>query len=597
MAALAALAGAAPTALAENSPLVTGHPDLTVAQAISSKQVLACFDQILATPTGFNDSSFFLQGYAESRKTGVPGLTIINETSIGGGMCVVALFGGPGDVRSFSRVVVLANAVNSAVPGGGGAANVQGAVPLLGGVQPNGVGVTLRPQLITATPSGSTAVFDFDQPLSTVAAGAKFGFYTNAGDTAFHAGTVSGFAGASATVTFSPADAALLGPAVRLVVGEGSVTDIYGLSNPIGVVGPPTLRLDLAASTGPTPGSGIRYHFDFNKAITGSEVPCPSKFTLYDAIGVRYTAVGTPTISADFKSVNLSFVADTTGGDVSEITLATVAADALNPCGAAGTAPLNSEGAVGFPGNSAPAGSTSGPDLIAFRIDRGTGATSFVFDAPVSSTAIVPSAFHLVDRGAALTAPPNQGSAGILGLGGTPSGPQISVGPSDTVNVNFAVPTSTLALFPGPPDLTAVRSAIGVTVDEGAVADLTTAVASSLGSLGVTPVATPTGPTRPPAPPVPVVAVTPTTSKPLSTKPVSKSCRRVVTVHLRSLISRNVRSATATVNGKKVKVSKGLTVTVSFANYAGSKAVVLRVRGKLANGRSQSKSRFFKNKC
>ncbi|MGI8803955.1 MAG: hypothetical protein ACR2KV_17635 [Solirubrobacteraceae bacterium] len=375
MAVLAVLVGPA-SALADSSPLATGRPNLVAAQAISATQVLACFDEVLATPINLTDARFYLQGYPEATKTGgAGGLMLSNATSAGGGRCVVALYTGPGDARDFSRLVVLAGAVNAFVPGSGGSPNVQDAVALLG---------------------------------------------------------------------------------------------------------------------------------------------------------------------------------------------------------------------------SANAGATTGPDLTSFRIDRSTGMVSFVFDQSVSTAAgaTLASAFHLVDGSAGLTAPPAQIQCTL----GPPAAPQFTLGPANTVNVNFAVPTCTLlGAFPGPPDLAAVRSAVGVTVDEGAVTDAAAAaLVNPVGSLGVTPSTTPTGPTIPPATPIPTL---PTPTTPAVTRPTTRTCKRVVTLHLLTTVSRNLRSATATVNGKKLVVSKALTVTVNFGKYAGTKSLVVKIKGKLKNGRTVTRTSTYKNKC
>jgi hypothetical protein len=164
------------------------------------------------------------------------------------------------------------------------------------------------------------------------------------------------------------------------------------------------------------------------------------------------------------------------------------------------------------------------------------------------------------------------------------------------VNVNFSVPSCLLNLLPGTPDTTAARTAVGVTVDEGAVRDATTADPSPLGSLGVpgAPAGT-SGPTTPPAPSVPALT---TPAKPgTTTKPPTKACKRVVTIHLTASVSRNLRSATATVNGKKATVSKKLTITVTFSKYPGAKSIVVKIKGKLKNGRSISRTKTYKNKC
>ncbi|MCA1689063.1 MAG: hypothetical protein LC720_01005, partial [Actinobacteria bacterium] len=167
--------------------------------------------------------------------------------------------------------------------------------------------------------------------------------------------------------------------------------------------------------------------------------------------------------------------------------------------------------------------------------------------------------------------------------------------PADTVNVNFSTPTSLLGLLPGPPDVSATRNAIGVTVDEGAVSDATTGVVNPVGSLG-SPVAT-TSPVTPTVPPVPTVPVLP---KPATATPkpaVKAACRRVVTIHLLSSISRKLRSATVTINGKNATVSKKLTVTVTFSKYPGVKSIVVRIRGRLKNHRSIIRTKTYKSKC
>jgi len=70
-----------------------------------------------------------------------------------------------------------------------------------------------------------------------------------------------------------------------------------------------------------------------------------------------------------------------------------------------------------------------------------------------------------------------------------------------------------------------------------------------------------------------------------------------VTIHLLTSVSHNLRSATATVNGKKVKVSKTLTLTIPFANYKGSKTIVAKITGKLKNHHTVKTTRSYKSKC
>ena len=588
--------GPAPAAVADSSPLLTGHPDLVAAAAVNPKTVIACFDQILAAPISFTDANFFLQGYTESRRTGTPGLTLSSEAAASGGKCVVAAFTGPGDARSFSLLVVRSGAVQASVPGGIGATNVQGSVPLVGDVLPNGLGTTVRPQLIAATPSAAAVAYAFNEPLTTAPGTTSFGFYTSA-DSAFHAGTVTGFApGQTVNVSFAAPDAALLATATRFVVKEGAVGDAYRAVNPIGAVGGATSRIDLAASTGQTAAGALTYHFDFDKQIPLTATVCPAGFAVFDASGVRYgPAMGsTPTISADRLSVTLAFAPDVAGGDPAQVTLATVAAGALDGSSCAtATAPLASEGVTGLPGVAAKAGLTSGPDLQSFTINKSTAIVSVVFDAPVASVDVT--RFHLVDNSGGLTPTPSQAFP-CLALGATPA-PQFTVGPTtNQVNVNYSIPTCLLSLLAGPPDVSSVMRTVGITVDEGAVSDAATTVVNPLGSLGITPTG-PTGPTGPTVPPVTTTPTTPTTpTKP--TKPTTaKPCHRTVTIHLLSTVSRNLRSATVTINGKKATVSRKLTVTINFAQYAGVKTIVVKIKGKLKNRHSLSTSRTYKNKC
>ncbi len=589
--------GAAPGAMADSSPLLTGHPDLVAAAAVNPKTVIACFDQILAAPLSFADANFFLQGYTEPRKTGAPGLTLASEAPASGGKCVVAAFTGPGDARSFSTLVVRAGTVSASVPGGIGASNVQGSVPLVGDLLPNGVGATVRPQLTAATPGAAAVAYAFNEPLTTAPGTTSFGFYTSA-DSAFHAGTVTGFApGQTVNVSFAAPDAALLATATRYVVREGAVGDAYGETNPTGAVGAATNLLDLATSTGQSAAGGLSYHFDFDKTIPLTAAVCPAGFALFDASGVRYgPATGsTPTISVDRRSVSLTFAPDVAGGDPAQITLATVAAGALDASSCAtATAPLASDGVARLPGVAAPAGLTSGPDLQSFTINKSTAIVSFVFDAPLASSVDV-TRFHLVDNSGGLTPAPNQAFP-CLALGAT-AAPQFTLGPAaNQVNVNYSIPTCLLSLLAGPPDVSNVMRTVGVTVDEGAVSDAATSAVNPLASLGVTPTA-PTGPTGPTVPPVtitPPPATTPTTP----TKPgATKACHRTITIHLLTTVSRNLRSATATVNGKKVTVSKKLTVTVNFAQYPRVKSIVVKIKGKLKNHHAISTTRTYKNKC
>jgi hypothetical protein len=288
--------------------------------------------------------------------------------------------------------------------------------------------------------------------------------------------------------------------------------------------------------------------------------------------------------------VTLDFVAQAAGGDADQITLATVAADAIDAASCSPVAPavpvsLNSEGTASLSGATDHPGLTSGPDLINFTIDKTNGNVLFDFDAPVetASGTIDPAAFHLLDGNGNLTSPPDQGGNGLLGEPAT--GPQFSVNPNtpNEVVVDFAAPTSALGVLAGSPNLSAVDNAVGVTVDEGAVADATTGDLSPIETLGVTPPAptptpTPT-PTVPPAPPVPTVPplVIPTTPAKTTTGCVT---HRVITLHLLVSVSARLKSATATVDGKAYPVSKKLVITIPLSKYEKVKTVTLKIKGK-----------------
>ncbi|HEY5197836.1 MAG TPA: hypothetical protein VIJ51_12505 [Solirubrobacteraceae bacterium] len=601
-AAIAGVFAFAAPALADSSVISTSHPELTGASVLGSKAILACFDKSLATNFNINNQDFYLQGYDEGRTTGITGqsdLSIQGVAATGtGNQCVTVSFSGTGDVRTYSDVTVLQGTVTS-TPAAGAQVNVQGSVPLSGSLFPNTPGTTLRPQLISAAVATSTtAVYNFSEPLSAdVGANGRFGFYTfNGGDTTFHAGTISTFTqGATAVaITFAGADATALSAATRFVVQEGAVTDSLGQDNPLGVTGRASLRINLTPTTGAVSGSGgtIAYHFDFDQAIPPTAVVCPTAFALFDESGVRYSPVTgvAPSVSADRRSVTLDFVAGTPGGDPDQITLATVAADGIDAASCAPVAPavaqpLNSEGTGALSGATDHAGLTSGPDLINFTIDKANGNVLFDFDAPVATAAgsIDPADFALVDGNGALTTTPSQGGCGIL----SPStGPQFSVNPStpNEVVVDFGMPSCLAGLLAGTPTLTAVNSAVGVTVNQGAVMDATTADVNPIGTLGYNPpVTAPAGPTTPPAPPVPPVAplvIPPAVKKP-STGCVTK---RIITIHLLKSVSARLKSATATVDGKAYPVSKKLVVTIALSKYEKVKTVTLKIKGKPKTG-------------
>ncbi len=591
-AALAALFAFAAPGVADNSLISTTHPGLIAAATVGTHGVQLCFDKQLATTFNINDQDFFLQGYTESRKTG-SGLQVGTVVSSGSGFCATVVFNGVGDVRTYSNVTVLSGAVTSTAPAGG-QVNGQGSVALTGSLFPNVPGSTLRPQFTGATAnSATTAVYNFSEILQgNVGADMNFGFYTySAGDSAFHPGTVSSFTpgGSTVTIAFSGTNAAALPAASRFVVREGVVTDPLGQNNPLGATAGPTLRLNLVNTSGVLNASTVTYHFDFDNAIPAGAAVCAGNFALFDSTGVRYSpALGVaPVIAANRRSIALTFVPGSVGGDAAQITLATVSSGGIDASSCPGTTPLNSDGSVALSGATDHAGLTSGPDLISFFVDKANGNVLYTFDAPVAtgSGSINPSAFHLVDGNGTLTSPPTQGSGGLL----CPTVGGFSVNPStpNVVIVNFAHASCLLGVI-GSLDLNAVNNAVGVTVDEGAVADATSGDLNPIGTLGRTPPpptpAGTTGPTTPPAPPVPTVP--PLVIPPTVKKPTSLGCvtHKVITLHLLTSVSARLKSATATLNGKAYPVSKKLVITIALSKYVKIKTLTLKIKGKPITG-------------
>ena len=490
-------------------------------------------------------------------------------------------------------MTVLGGAVTS-TPAAGAQVNEQGSVALTGSLFPNPPGGTLRPQLTTAAAtSASTAVYNFSEVLqNNIGANGKFGFYTfSSGDTVFHPGNVSSFTPGSSSITiaFTGADATALPAASRFVVREGAVTDPLGQSNPLGAGSGPTLLLNLVSTSGLAAAASTSYHFDFDNPIPAGAQVCPAGFALFDSTGVRYSpSLGvSPVFSTDRKSVTLSFVAGSAGGDPAQITLATVAADALDSTSCAtGTHPLNSDGSVALAGATDHAGLTSGPDLIGFHLDKSNGNVLFDFDAPVLTSAINAGGFHVIDGGGTVSSAPDQGGTGLLG--GSPAGQQVTVNPTapNEVVVNFSAPQSLLGLLSLGSSLALVNSAVGVTVDEGAVADSATGQVNPIGTLGVTQAAAaaPAGPTIPPAPPVPPLP--PLVAPKAPAKSTVCVTHKVITLHLLKSVSARLKSATATLNGKKYPVSKKLVISISLSKYEKVKTLTLKIKGKPKTGRA-----------
>ena len=68
--------------------------------------------------------------------------------------------------------------------------------------------------------------------------------------------------------------------------------------------------------------------------------------------------------------------------------------------------------------------------------------------------------------------------------------------------------------------------------------------------------------------------------------------RRLVIIHLRRSLSRRLRSATVTVDGHRVRVSRGLTVRIDLRSHPRGTLVVV-IHGRLRNGRAISQTRRY----
>jgi hypothetical protein len=96
----------------------------------------------------------------------------------------------------------------------------------------------------------------------------------------------------------------------------------------------------------------------------------------------------------------------------------------------------------------------------------------------------------------------------------------------------------------------------------------------------VTPATPPPGPTTTTTPTTTTVPTTTTTPAP-TPKPAGCASHRVVTLHLRVSVSSRLRSATVTVNGHRVHVSRNLVVRIDLSPYTST--VTVKITGKLRN--------------
>lgn len=479
------LAGPAVARADNGLPSTRSHPDLITALAISPSQAEACFDKPLATTFNINDGNTRLVGYTEYRQTGPTGPLRINGTPTidpGNANCAVINFTGPGDVRTFSRLEMDVGAVTGTTASGG-LVNMRGSQPLIGSIIPPQPGVVAQPTLngVTVDAPNGNVTYTFAQPVQNVNAG-SLGFYTNNPTDlgTFHFGSaLVGFqAGAnSVTVHFSSIDAPQLPQATRFVAQQNAVQNAFFQGNPPGAVAAPgtngaTTRPDLAIGGGrtgivvPSPptvsGTAVAYTFLFDKPVT---VVDATQFALYDATGAKFT----PNVSAgiatspDGHQITMQFSSSDPKADPSEITLETVNAGAVVT---QGTATTNTEGSAPLAAPADHIGLTSGPDLLAWSIDRSNFTVTLTFDEVIPKGNVVNStvpsaigpipAIAVFDNNGTLTAP--AGDSGLLGIGSVPSISQ---------NQNLVI----LHYGNSGSQASAIQNAIGVSLAEGAVTD------------------------------------------------------------------------------------------------------------------------------
>lgn len=529
-------------ARAENDPLrTTTRPIIASATALGPHTLQACFDKPILTTANVTDANFFLQGYTESRKTGVgggvPGLTGAPTPDPSDAKCMVLGFTGQADIRTYSRAVGL----NGAVTGSNGRLSISGAVALTGSIITSPSGLILRPQLASTavTPgTGSTptsATFTFTTNLSQTVNASRLGFYTNVpGDTAFHAGTSGTVLGKTVVVGFAPADQALLtsstSPPSRWAAQAGAVSDPSLVPNPVGVVGGSTQRPDLAPSGGRL--STTTYAFDFSVPVN---VVNPAGLHVYDAGGIRWDAVpGSLAMSSDNRraTVTVTPVNGDPSAEPAEITLQTVDAGAVV---AVSNGVPGSDGAQPIIELADHPFLTTGPDPLAYSIDKPSGVVAVIFDEPINCPnpqpclQVNPNLVQVVDAQGNVSGPPGTpGSPGLLGIGATPPGPPTFLVNNNVLRVFFGTSSSGFLGIGASTNTALTDNAVGVIINEGAVRDFA-GVLNPLASYGPPGPAPPSSPTPPPStPPAPSGTTAPpgtTTTEP-TTSPPSKRARR-----------------------------------------------------------------------
>jgi hypothetical protein len=347
----------------------------------------------------------------------------------GGAKSVLVGFPSGTDLRTYTLAVV----DNGAVANRDGDSNVQGSVALKGSRNATAPGRTSGPDLIavSADQTLNRITYRFDAQLdeSDGINAAGFGFYT--GDGVRHEGSsIVTVEDNRVTVQFDEAGSQVE-HAVSEFVSPEAVSDLKGSANPIGALAGPT-SLPRLVSTTPVAGMPTQLDFRFNRAVDQGDL---GAFAAYSEVGTAYEADSLSRPSAQVVRVTFPEIRDFSH----QIVMGAVdsgAVQALDRAGEANaiaTAPVRSSHVA--------LSTSSGPNLVATKLDRATGEVTFTFDKKLDDDiAVDPSAFSIITVSNRL----EQGEALLLVRG-----------------------TRAIVQFPE----TAVAGAEGVTIDAGAVAD------------------------------------------------------------------------------------------------------------------------------
>jgi hypothetical protein len=375
-----------------------------------------------------NPQAFILQDYAGEAAVAATSARLVQGR--GGADSVLAGFPSGTDLRSYTLAVV----ENGAVANRDGDSNVQASVRLAGSQTPTGPGRTAGPDLVAVSHDETLnrITYRFDEQIDGGAGlnPTGFGFYTQ--DGARHEGSsIVTSEDNWVTIQFDEAAGAQVENALSEFVGAQAVEDLKGSANPIGAMAGLTSLPELVSTT-PVAGMPTQLDFRFNRVVSHGDL---GAFAAYSEVGTPYRGVSLSRPSAQVVRVTFPAIRDFSN----QIVMGAVASGAVRALDTAGeensiaTAPVRSSHVAW--------GATSGPNLVASKLDRATGEVTFTFDKKLDDDiAVDPSAFSIITVSNRL----EPGSALLLVHG-------------KRAIVQFAE--------------NAVAGAEGITIDAGAVAD------------------------------------------------------------------------------------------------------------------------------